>query len=140
MENGPRSMDRFYMEPDSGHNRNGFGRGRLIGCNTFTYVGRRNAIIINKEGENCIDIKPGYYRTRAYKNGPWVPIRVWLEDGERCPDTNELLSDQIIKAEINRSENDQFAWTLLNPYVENNIYWKEITKEQFTWITIQKTL
>jgi hypothetical protein len=86
------------------------------------------------------DIQEGYYRTRAYKNGPWLPVRVWLEDGERCTETNELLSDQTVKAEINRSESDQFAWTPINPFDENNIYWKEITKEQFTWITQLKTL
>lgn len=85
------------------------------------------------------DIKEGYYKTRAYKNGPWLPIRVWLEDGERCAETGELLSDQKWKAEQNAS-GDPFGWTSINPFDQKNIYWREITKEQFTWIVVQKTL
>jgi hypothetical protein len=25
---------------------------------------------------------PGYYRTKMVRNGPWVPVRIWEEDGE----------------------------------------------------------
>lgn len=41
----------------------------------------------------------GYYRLRLRAKGPWVPVRVILEDGERDPETWELLSDQWLRAE-----------------------------------------
>lgn len=44
-------------------------------------------------------LEPGYYKVRAYSGGPWVPIEVTLQDGERDPDTWELLSDQTLRAE-----------------------------------------
>lgn len=43
-------------------------------------------------------LDPGYYKVRAYPAGPWVPIEIWMEDGERDPDTWELLSDQRLRA------------------------------------------
>jgi hypothetical protein len=75
----------------------------------------------------------------ASAKGPWIPIHIWLEDGERDPDTWELLSDQNWKAEwaprtdtprlfpikpfqfINRAfpiSKDEFQWLLiLEPYL-----------------------
>jgi hypothetical protein len=41
----------------------------------------------------------GYYKVRQRAKGPWIPIHIWLEDGERDPETWELLSDQNWKAE-----------------------------------------
>ena len=44
-------------------------------------------------------LNPGFYKVRLRAAGPWVPIRVWFEDGERDPETWELLSDQTLAAE-----------------------------------------
>lgn len=44
-------------------------------------------------------LEPGFYKVRARGGGPWIPIEVTLEDGERDPDTWELLSDQKLRAE-----------------------------------------
>jgi hypothetical protein len=53
-----------------------------------------------KEAEGAIDeISEGYYKVRQRAKGPWVPVHVWLEDGERDPDTWELQSDQRWRAE-----------------------------------------
>ena len=86
------------------------------------------------------EIKAGLYKTRSYKNGPWIPVKVWLEDGERCPDTNELISDQTFKAEINEDEKSPFNWHEVEPFQEDNVYWKPITKEEFKWIILLKTM
>lgn len=43
-------------------------------------------------------LDPGYYKIRLRAGGPWVPIEVTLEDGERDPETWELLSDQWLSA------------------------------------------
>ena len=89
--------------------------------------------------EQSHQIEEGYYKTRAYRDGPWIPIRVWLEDGERDTETGELLSDQTWKAEQNNSD-DPYLWEPTNPFHEKNIYWRKITKEEFKWITTLKTL
>lgn len=44
-------------------------------------------------------LEPGYYKVRLRGAGPWVPVCITLEDGERDPDTWELLSDQKLAAE-----------------------------------------
>jgi hypothetical protein len=31
---------------------------------------------------------PGYYRTKMVRNGPWVPVRIWEEDGEMKAERN----------------------------------------------------
>ena len=54
----------------------------------------------------------GFYRTKLVKGGPWVPVRIWTEDGDRCEETGELLSDQIIRCRVGGQDSDPFAvWT-----------------------------
>ena len=43
-------------------------------------------------------LDPGYYKIRARAKGHWIPIFVYFEDGERDPETWELLSDQRLAA------------------------------------------
>jgi len=43
-------------------------------------------------------LDPGFYKIRARSGGHWIPIEVTLEDGERDPETWELLSDQKLAA------------------------------------------
>lgn len=43
-------------------------------------------------------LEPGFYKIRLRSAGPWVPIEITLEDGERDPETWELLSDQKLAA------------------------------------------
>jgi hypothetical protein len=44
-------------------------------------------------------LDPGFYKVRLYGGGPWVPIEITMEDGDRDPETWELLSDQKLAAE-----------------------------------------
>lgn len=63
----------------------------------FTYDQRREAApqaILEDDW-----LEPGYYKVRLRGAGPWVPVAVTIEDGERDPDTWELLSDQWLSAE-----------------------------------------
>ena len=50
--------------------------------------------------------EPGFYRMRLVKDGPWVPARIWIEDGERDPETGELMSDEILRAKTGDQEAD----------------------------------
>lgn len=80
--------------------------------------------------------EPGFYRMRLVKGGPWVPVRIWLEDGERercevcggagavpeqsaegytgrervCSqcggDGTLLVSDQVLRAKVGDQERD----------------------------------
>jgi len=47
------------------------------------------------------DVSPpeGYYRVKLAKGAPWVPCRVYYEDGERGED-GELLGDQVLRCEV----------------------------------------
>lgn len=48
------------------------------------------------------------------RSGPWVPARIWLVDGERDPETGELLSDQELRCAINGKDRDPYeVWTWL---------------------------
>lgn len=49
------------------------------------------------------DPECGFYRTRFLRDGPWVPVRIWL-DQEIDPKTGELLSDEIMRAEVDGYE------------------------------------
>lgn len=56
----------------------------------------------------------GWYKTRLVKGGPFVPAKIWYEDGDRCPDTGELMSDQILMCMINTEARNPFVeWTRL---------------------------
>ena len=55
----------------------------------------------------------GWFVTRACRGGPWVPARIFIEQ-ELCPDTGELLSDEILRCEINGQLRDPYeAWIWL---------------------------
>lgn len=57
------------------------------------------------------DPQPGHYRTRLVRGGVWVGVRIWWEDGIRCTETGDLLSDQILRAEIDgRAVDPHDAW------------------------------
>ena len=51
------------------------------------------------------DPQVGWFITRMTRGGPMVAARIWLEQ-EVCADTGELLSDEVLKCEINGQEFD----------------------------------
>lgn len=63
----------------------------------ITYSERREAR--GAVGQSTEWLEPGFYKIRLHGGGPWVPVEVTLEDGERDPETWELLSDQWLSAE-----------------------------------------
>lgn len=82
--------------------------------------------------------REGLFKIRLKKAGPWIPVRVWLEDGERDPETWELLSDQIYKAEWwPRTDSDRPYlapyWRIINQIIQ-------ITKEEFQWLMILRQI
>ncbi|HEV8036164.1 hypothetical protein [Yoonia sp.] len=57
----------------------------------------------------------GFYKTRLVKGGPFVPIRIWL-DQEICPVTGELMADESLRCEaLGQSRNPETIWTYLRP-------------------------
>lgn len=82
--------------------------------------------------------REGYFVVRAFAAGPWIPVRVWLEDGERDPDTWELLSDQTWRAEWWPRTDSTVAypapyWRLLNRL-------HPIAPEDFEWLMLLRQL
>lgn len=54
-------------------------------------------------------IYPGLYRARLVRGGPFVPVRCWIEAGDRDPDTDELLSDDLTFLEVDGRRVDPFT-------------------------------
>ncbi|WP_166461941.1 hypothetical protein [Paracoccus alkanivorans] len=46
------------------------------------------------------DPQPGFYKTRMVRNGPFVPVEIWLEQ-EIDPETGELTADERLRAICN---------------------------------------
>lgn len=58
----------------------------------------------------------GFYKMRKVKNGPWVPVRLYIER-EVDLQTGELASDEIVRAEVNGLDagDPVTIWTYLTP-------------------------
>jgi hypothetical protein len=80
----------------------------------------------------------GYYKVRARKAGPWIPIRIWLEDGDRDPETWELESDQIWKAEW-APRTDSPRLFPVDPFQFINRA-RRISKDEFQWLLTLRTI
>lgn len=80
----------------------------------------------------------GYYKIRRRAKGPWIPIHIWLEDGERDPDTWELQSDQKWRAEW-APRLDQPRLYPADPFRFINRA-RPIEKDEFEWLLILRTI
>jgi hypothetical protein len=82
-------------------------------------------------------LEPGLYKVRARPAGPWVPIRVWFEDGERDPDTWELLSDQRLRAEWHPRTDNPRAYSVDPRRFFNRAH--PIDRSEYEWLlTLRK--
>ena len=65
-----------------------------------------------------------YFKTRAARGGQWVPVSLWIKDGDR-DERGELMSDQIYGATINGEDN------LIPAYIyDQAMYWTPILKPE----------
>lgn len=80
----------------------------------------------------------GFYAVRKFPygewvKGPWIPARVWWEDGEIDPETGELMSDEQCRAEVDgKPMNPWSNWTWLAR--------RPIPQSEFDWLTAQSPL
>jgi len=57
----------------------------------------------------------GWYKYRAVKQGPFIPVSIWLEQ-EICQVTGELMADEVMRCEaFGQSRNPETIWTYLRP-------------------------
>lgn len=80
----------------------------------------------------------GYYKVRQRAKGPWIPIHIWLEDGERDPETWELISDQYWKAEW-APRTDSPKLFPINPFNFINRA-RRIEEDEFQWLLILRSI
>lgn len=80
----------------------------------------------------------GYYKIRQRSKGPWIPIHIWLEDGERDPETWELLSDQKWKAEW-APRTDSSKLFSVNPFQFVNRAFR-ISEDEYQWLMILRSM
>jgi len=69
----------------------------------------------------------GWYKRRLVKGGVFVPARIWMAQ-DICPETGELLSDEILQCEVNGSWADpeeEWTWVCSNP----------ISEQEFNYLT-----
>lgn len=104
----------------------------------------RDAIVYGDGGEAPIGGWPigvprsGLFKMRTRGFGPWAPVRVWCEDGDRDPETWELLSDQTYHAEwAPRTDSDKFYPISYWPIMDRLFH---ITKEEFEWLLILRRM
>lgn len=80
----------------------------------------------------------GYFKLRLRKAGPWVPVHVWLEDGERDPETWELLSDQRWKGEWAPRTDSTKLFPIDPMRFLNRLH--PIPEDEYQWLMILKTM
>lgn len=69
-----------------------------------------------------LEPRPGFYRTRVVKGGPFVPVAIWIEQ-ELDPDTGQLLSDERVVATVNGQPKDPesiWQWCCAHPISEED--------------------
>ena len=71
--------------------------------------------------------QPGFYKRKLVKGGVFVPARIWVEQ-EVCPETGELLNDEVMRCEVNgrpADPEDAWSWICSEP----------ITEQEFRYLT-----
>jgi hypothetical protein len=66
------------------------------------------------------DPQAGWYQIRLAKRGPWVPVRIWLE--QETGDDGELLGPEILKCTVDGEEKDPrdvWQWCCTRPIAEH---------------------
>jgi hypothetical protein len=80
----------------------------------------------------------GYYKIKLRGWGPWVPVRVILEDGERDPETWELLSDQWLRAEWYPRTDSTTAYAAPLRFLFNRA--RPISRSEFEWLILLRSI
>lgn len=69
----------------------------------------------------------GWFKRKLVKGGVFVPAQIWMFQ-DVCPETGELLSDELLQAEVNGAyadPDDAWSWICGNP----------ITEQEFRYLT-----
>ena len=68
----------------------------------------------------------GWYKRRLVRGGVFVPARIWMVQ-DICPETGELLSDEVLRCEINGIAADpEEAWTWISGH--------PVTEQEFRYL------
>lgn len=62
----------------------------------------------------------GWYKRRLVRGGVFVPARIWMVQ-DICPETGELLSDEVLRCEVNglaADPEEAWAWVSGHPVTE----------------------
>ena len=87
------------------------------------------------------DLTPGYYKTRLYPRGPYVPVKVWWE-GEY--ENGELVADEVLRCRWWPNMGDKL-FEEINPFEEHNyflkcMFFEDIDKDEFEFMIAMKEL
>jgi hypothetical protein len=62
----------------------------------------------------------GWYKRRLVRGGVFIPARIWMAQ-DICPETGELLCDEVLRCEVNGTPadpEDAWSWISANPVTE----------------------
>ena len=63
-----------------------------------------------QQGIHSDDPQCGFFKVKLVRGGPWVPARIWLHQ-EIDPETDELITDEVLRCEIAGRERDPYeSW------------------------------
>lgn len=68
------------------------------------------------------DPQAGFFKRRLVKDGPWVPVKIWLEQ-IIDPETGELAGDSFYCCDVNGSPSDpetHWLWACMQPIAETD--------------------
>jgi hypothetical protein len=69
----------------------------------------------------------GWFKRKLVKGGVFVPARIWMHQ-EVCPETGDLLTDEVLLCEVNgkpADPDDAWSWLCSSP----------ITEQEFRYLT-----
>ena len=68
----------------------------------------------------------GWYKRRLVRGGVFVPARIWMVQ-DICPETGELLSDEVLRCDVNGCSADpEEAWTWISGH--------PVTEQEFRYL------
>lgn len=73
--------------------------------------------------------QPGFYKRRKVRNGPWVPVAIWLHQNIDA-ETGELLEDEQLVCLVNGDQSDSVLnWTYCCDHPITEKKYKEMIDE-----------
>ncbi|NIR50038.1 hypothetical protein GWO43_16185 [candidate division KSB1 bacterium] len=91
------------------------------------------------------DLEPGYYKTRLYSRGPFVPVEVGYDEEFTRIHDGRIVSVGEYWCRWWPELNNPFYWCAVDPFEETgwghrSDYFEPIDKDEFEWMLLLKSV